>query len=124
MLQKRRAVLKSLGAGSCLGLTGVVTANEPDVKVITELREVGNGLNRGQMVAAQKREFAPFVRGGQFALGSAVSKTDGNEVVGLAAAVNRDGQTRRFIGATAEEAKVSDVHDDVLAHAQQFREEL
>lgn len=58
---KRRTILKRLGAASCLGQTGVVTADEPDVMVITELREVGNGLNRGQMVAAQKNEFASFL---------------------------------------------------------------
>ena len=123
-MRKRRAVLKSIGAGSCLGLTGVVTGNEPDVKVITKFREVGNGMNTGQITAAQKSEFASFVKEGQFVLGSAESKTDGMEVVGLAAAVNRDGQTRRFVGATADDVKVSDVHNDVRKYARKFREEL
>lgn len=102
----------------------MVTGNEPDVKVITKFREVGNGMNTGQITAAQKSEFASFVKEGQFVLGSAESKTDGMEVVGLAAAVNRDGQTRRFVGATADDVKVSDVHNDVRKYARKFREEL
>lgn len=122
-MEKRRSVLKALGAGAGIGITGVASGRKPDVKVITEFRDVGNGLNKGQIIAAQKRELAPFVKGNQVALGAAGAK-DEKEVVGLVAAVNKDGQSRRFIGTTSDEAKVEDVHADVREYATQFSEEL
>ena len=121
-MRKRRSVLKALGAGTGLGMTGVVSGKEQNVRVVVELRELGKGLNKGQMIAAQKREFASFVKGEQAVLGAAEAK-DEKEVVGFVVGVNKDGETRRFVGTTSDDTQVSDVHSDAQKYAAQFREE-
>lgn len=116
--------MKCIGAASTIGLTGVVTASEPEVKVVTELRDLGNEVSQEEGVKIQKDELTSFTDSGRLVLGSARPKNNEVKIVGMTAAVNRDGETRQFIGATADDTRVSEVHDDVRSYARQFTEEL
>jgi len=121
-MRKRRAVLKGIGSTVALGATGVTSATQDNVKVIELTRSIDNPLSNGELVSMQAQEFASFVKGKPFAVGGIEDEEE--NVVGAVAAVNEEGQTRRYFGSTQSTSKVSNVHDDVHEYAQKFREEL
>ncbi len=86
-------------------------------------RSIDNPLSDGELVSMQAQEFASFVKDKPFAVGGVEDEDDTN-IVGAVAAVNREGQTRRYIGSTQSTSKVPNVHDDVHEYAQKFEEEL
>lgn len=117
----RRSVLKGIGAASLIGATSVVRASKPKVKVITEKRDFDNQMNQGHIKALQKHEFNKFVNDTQSVVGS----VDTNQnIVGLVAAINKDGKTKQYIGSAGDEPGVEKVHEDVQKYATKFEEEL
>jgi hypothetical protein len=92
--------------------------------VVTKLGYLDNSIGKQETISIQQEELTSFSDANQIGLSSAQPEGDDTEVVGLAAAINRDGETRQFVGATADDARVSEVHEEVRAYARRFTEEM